>query len=103
LTSAGLVGHETLEGYSESLGNTLAKGHDYATGLGFPGLDPGKINGLYGNPSTGMAYGFVQQFQLHGTNTRENISINFDTPIPAASIHSGMNASGYPVKVERAP
>jgi hypothetical protein len=34
--------------------------------------------------------------------TTENIRINFVTPIPAASVHSGMNAAGYPVSVEKA-
>jgi RHS repeat-associated protein len=102
MTSAGLVGHETLEGYDESKGYSMSEGHDYATGLGFPGLDPGRITGLFGNAQTGTAYGFTQQFQVHGTGTTENIRINFATPIPAASVHSGMNAAGYPVSVEKA-
>jgi len=101
MTSAGLVGHETLEGYDESKGYSMSEGHDYATGLGFPGLDPGRITGLYGNSQTGIAYGFTQQFQIHGTNTTENIGINFVTPIPATSVHSGLNAPGYPVSVEK--
>src|SRR5208283_691319 len=102
MTSAGLVGHETLEGYDESKGYNMSEGHDYATGLGFPGLDPGRITGLFGNAQTGTAYGFTQQFQVHGTGTTENIRINFVTPIPSASVHSGMNAAGYPVSVEKA-
>jgi RHS repeat-associated protein len=102
MTSAGLVGHETLEAYAESKGDSLSEAHDYATGKGFPGLDPGRVTGLYGNAQTGMASGFTQQFQVHGTGTTENISINFVTPIPAASIHSGLNAAGYPVEVEKA-
>jgi hypothetical protein len=28
--------------------------------------------------------------------------VNFVTPIPAALIHSGLNAAGYPVEVEKA-
>ena len=102
MTSAGLVGHETLEGYDESKGYSMSEGHDYATGLGFPGLDPGRITGLFGNAQTGTAYGFTQQFQVHGIGTTENIRINFVTPIPAASVHSGTNAAGYPVRVEKA-
>ncbi|HET6933107.1 MAG TPA: RHS repeat-associated core domain-containing protein [Candidatus Acidoferrum sp.] len=101
-TSAGLVGHETLEGYDESKGYSQSEGHDYATRLGFPGLDPGRITGLFGNAQTGTAYGFTQQFQVHGTGTTENIRINFVTPIPAASVHSGLKAAGYPVSVEKA-
>jgi len=102
MTSAGLVGHETLEAYAESKGDSLSEAHDYATGKGFPGLDPGRVTGVYGNAQTGMASGFTQQFQVHGTSTTENISINFVTPIPASSIHSGLNAAGYPVEVEKA-
>jgi RHS repeat-associated protein len=101
-TSAQLVGHETLEGYDESKGHTISEGHDYATRLRFPGLDPSRITGLFGDAQTGTAYGFTQQFQVHGTGTTENIRINFATPIPAASVHSGMNAAGYPVSVEKA-
>jgi hypothetical protein len=102
LTSTGVVGHETLEGYSESMGNSLSVGHDYVTGLGFPGLDPGRITSKFVNPQTGIVYGFTQQYQVHGTSTTENIHFNFVTPIPAASLHSGMNAAGYPVSVEKA-
>jgi len=101
LTSAGLVGHETLEGYAESKGRSMSEGHNYATSLGFPGLDPGRIIGLFGNAQTGTAYGFTQQFQVHGTGTTENIRINFVTPVPAASLRSGMKAAGYPVSVEK--
>lgn len=101
-TSAGLVGHETLEGYYESKGGSMSDGHDYATGLGFPGLDAGKVIGFFGNPATNMAYGFTQQWQVHGTNTVENIRMQFVSPIPAASIHSGMGAVAYPTSVEKA-
>ena len=101
MTSAGLIGHETLEGYGESQGWGFEASHNWATGLGFPGLDPGRITGLYGNAQTGMAFGFTQQFQVHGTGTTENMRINFVSPIPAASVHSGMNAAGYPVSVEK--
>ena len=102
LTSAGLVGHETLEGYSESKGNSMSDGHDYATGLGFPGLDAGRITGFFGNATTNMVSGFTQQWQVHGTGTVENIRMQFVSPIPAASIHSGMRATAYPTSVEKA-
>jgi hypothetical protein len=102
MTSAELVGHETLEGYDESKGYTTSEGHDYATGLGFPGLDPGRITGMFGNAQTGTVYGFTQQFQVHGTGTTENIRFNLSTPIPTASVHSGMQAPAYPVSIEKA-
>jgi hypothetical protein len=80
----------------------MSDGHDYATGLGFPGLDAGRITGFFGNPTTNMVSGFTQQWQVHGTGTVENIRMQFVSPIPAASIHSGMGAVAYPMSVEKA-
>jgi RHS repeat-associated protein len=102
-TSAALVGHETLEAYGESKGKSTEAAHDYATRLGFPGLDAGPTIGLFGDSKTGLVYSYTQQYQVHGKDITENIHINFVTPVPNASLSDKTKAPGYPVSVEKAP
>jgi RHS repeat-associated protein len=103
-TSAQLVGHETLEGYGESQGWGFDASHNWATGLGFPGLDPGKGIGISYDWSNfpNIVSGFTQQYQVHGTSTTENIGFKLVTPIPTSSLPGGLQSPRYPVSVEKA-
>jgi RHS repeat-associated protein len=99
MTSAGLVGHETLEGYSESLGNAYIDAHNYANRF-FGGLDaaPGGTYTMQGGMVTAMTVNML----AHGTNTTEQITIKLVTPIPQADFlkQKGAPYRGYPVNVE---
>lgn len=105
MTSAGVVGHETLEGYDEAKGSSMTDGHNWAASLGFPGMSP-MSGGTY-RLQNGMVIGMTGDFQIQGTNTVETIGIQFVTPIPqdaflknAESDHP-TPAPAYPVSVEK--
>jgi RHS repeat-associated protein len=105
MTSASLVGHETLEVYDESKGNSMADGHNWAATLGFPGMSP--IAGGTFSVQNGMVIGMTANFQIQGTSTVESIGMRFVTPIPKAdflknaqSEHPTQSAV-YPVSVEK--
>jgi RHS repeat-associated protein len=105
MTSAQLVGHETLEGYEESQGWSMDFGHNYAATMGFPGMSalPG---GTYG-VQNGMVLGITGNFQIQGTNTVETIGTRFVTPIPQADFLKNAKSDhptaspAYPVSVEK--
>ena len=101
MTSAGLVGHETLEGYDESRGNTMAEGHEWAAGLGFPGFD--KAIAGTAQVQNGMVIGITGTFHLQGTSINEQIQTRYATPIPQADFLQGrgLPAPAYPVSVEK--
>jgi hypothetical protein len=101
LTSAQLVGHETLEGYAESKGNSLEDAHNYANEY-FGGLDPGGAQ----NATYGVLGGNVVQltgnFTVHGSSITERITVQFVTPIPQQDFLKGKGApyQQYPINVE---
>lgn len=101
MTSAGLVGHETLEGYYESQGAAMGAGHEYANSLGFGGLD---ATGRPGSYSTlgGMVVSITGTMQVHGTSTYERITLRLATPVPVADFLKGKGAPypASPIKVE---
>jgi RHS repeat-associated protein len=101
MTSAGLVGHETLEGYDEAKGNTMAEGHDWAASLGFPGFD--KAIAGTAQVQNGMVIGITGTFHLQGTSINEQVQTRYVTPIPQADFlqGKGVPAPAYPVSVER--
>ena len=108
MTSASLVGHETLEGYDESKGHSMVEGHDWAATLGFPGMTP-LPGGVTYSVQDGMVIGITGNFQIQGTKTIETIGTRFVTPIPqadflknATSDHPTPSAA-YPVSVEKKP
>jgi RHS repeat-associated protein len=101
MTSAGLVGHETLEGYDEAKGNSMAEGHDWAASLGFPGFD--KATAGSAQVQNGMVIGLTGTFHVQGTSINEQIQTQYVTPIPQADFlqGKGLPAAGYPVSVEK--
>jgi len=105
MTSASLVGHETLEGYDEAKGYSMSEGHDWAASLGFPGLSP-VAGGSYGVQG-GMVVGLTGNFQIQGTNTIESVGMRFVTPIPKADFLKNAGSANptrypaYPVSVEK--
>jgi RHS repeat-associated protein len=80
MTSAQLVGHETLEAYAESKGSSLGDAHNYANGY-FGGLDPQPKSATYGLQG-GMVVQLTGNFSVHGSSTTERITMRFVTPIP---------------------
>jgi hypothetical protein len=105
MTSAGLVGHETLEGYWESKTSggldALGGGHNWAASLGFPGFDSGTT--VSAQAQGGMVIGFTMDQHIQGTNTNERFGMRFVTPIPQADFLNGkgLPAPAYPVTVEK--
>jgi hypothetical protein len=101
MSSAGLVGHETLEGYKEATGATMESGHDWAAGLGFPGFD--KITPISARVENGMVTGLSANYHIQGTSINEEIQTQYVTPIPQADFLSGKGvpAPVYPVSVEK--
>lgn len=100
MTSAQLVGHETLEGYAESKGESLGDAHNYANGF-FPGFD--RPFYVFPGESNATSLLSVHMFQaVHGGVT-ENIEFKFDTPIPIESVSTATKQPGYPVDVSRVP
>jgi RHS repeat-associated protein len=106
MTSASLVGHETLEGYDESKGNSMEEGHNWAASLGFPGMTPLSGGGTY-SLQNGMVIGLTGNWQIQGTNTIETIGTRFVTPIPQADFLKNARSDhptpspAYPVSVEK--
>ncbi len=105
MTSASLVGHETLEGYDEAKGYSMMDGHNWAASLGFPGMSP-MAGGSY-STQNGMVIGITGNFQIQGTNTVETIGTRFVTPIPQADFLKNARSDhptaspAYPVSVEK--
>jgi hypothetical protein len=101
MTSAGLVGHETLEAYDESKGYSRDEGHNYAASLGFPGLGSG--SSITAQVQGGMVIGVTANFQLQGTSTTERIQTRYLTPIPLSEFlkKDFSGAPAYPVDVEK--
>jgi hypothetical protein len=104
MTSSGLVGHETLEAYSQSKNNTFDDAHDWAATLGFPGMTP-----VGGTPyrAGGMVLGINGNYKIQGTNTVERINKRYATPIPQAEYMKNLQNwkpkvyPSYPVSVEK--
>ena len=105
MSSASLVGHETLEGYAQSKGDSFIDGHNWAASLGFPGLSP-MAGGTF-SVQGGMVIGITGNFQIQGTNTVESIGMRFVTPIPKADFMKNAQSAHptqspvYPVSVEK--
>ena len=101
MTSAGLVGHETLEGYDEAKGYKMMEGHDWAAGLGFPGFDRITLNTY--QMQGGMVMGVTGTWHVQGTSINEQIQTRYVTPIPQADFlqGKGLPAANYPVSVEK--
>jgi RHS repeat-associated protein len=100
MSSAQLIGHETLEGYAESHGNNLEDAHNYANEY-FGGLDPQPKGATYGLLE-GKVVQLTANFAVHGTSTTERITLHFITPIPQQDFLKGKGAPypQYPVNVE---
>ncbi|MGC1485018.1 MAG: hypothetical protein WA789_14580 [Candidatus Acidiferrum sp.] len=101
MTSAGLVGHETLEAYDESKGYSMMDGHDCAAALGFPGFDKSTVGSA--QVQNGMVIGLTGTFHVQGTSINEQIQMRYVTPIPQADFlkSKGLPAPVYPVSVEK--
>lgn len=101
MTSAELVGHETLEGYEESQGWSLQFSHDYAARMGLPGFEIGKP--ISAQLQAEMVIGITSEFPVQGTSVVEQIQTRYVTPIPKADFlkGKGIPAPSYPVTVEK--
>jgi uncharacterized protein RhaS with RHS repeats len=102
MTSADLVAHETLEGYSESQGNSLSDAHKYANRF-FGGLDPTAAGSAL--VQGGMVTGIIGNFVVHGTQIIERITMHMVSPVPAVDFLGGVGAPYpvYPIEVEVGP
>ncbi|HEY6328827.1 MAG TPA: RHS repeat-associated core domain-containing protein, partial [Blastocatellia bacterium] len=98
LSSSQLVGHETVEGYAESKGDSMTDAHNYANQF-FGGLDPG-TGGTY-TTENGMVTEITGNFTVHGTKTKESITLHLVTPVPKEDFLKGKGApyQNYPVDV----
>lgn len=104
LTSAAVVGHETLEAYAASKGKGLDPAHKFANKF-FGGLELPISNTLqlYGNQALGIITSASAEFPVHGSTTvREKITRQFLTPIPMNAIPSG-HTPAHIVDVEKKP
>lgn len=105
MTSADLVGHETLEGYAQSKGDSYMDSHNWANDLGFSGMSP-VAGGTYA-VQNGMVIGMTFNSQIQGTKTIESITTRFVTPIPQAEFLKNAKSQNptpspvYPVSVEK--
>lgn len=102
LTSTQLVGHETLEGYSEAKGSAFADAHSYANQF-FPGLTP--LPGGSARVQGGVVTDATFEFSVQNTSIIERITEHFVTPIPKDDFLKGRGAPypGYPTDVEKKP
>jgi hypothetical protein len=100
VTSAQLVGHETLEGYAESQGSSLLDAHNFANWY-FGGINPLPTGATYGVLG-GNVYQMTGNFGVHGSSTTERITMHFVTPIPQQDFLKGKGApyAVYPTNVE---
>jgi len=100
LTSAGLVGHETLEAYEESQEWSFWPAHIDAGRMGFPGFI-GVANTL-SYSSGGFVTGQSGVFSLFNSDIKEKIMLKFVTPIPMADWNTGKGAPwpNYATSVE---
>lgn len=103
MTSAQLIGHETLEGYAESQGNSLIDAHNYANEF-FGGLGAGTLKGATYGSQNGNVVQLTGSFSIYGSSTTERITVQFATPIPQQDFLKGKGAPypQYPIKVEAA-
>ena len=104
LSSAQVVGHETLEAYASSKGKNIADSHNFANtffgGLGAP--DPTTLQ-VYGIPGAGTILRASAEWPVHGkTGVREKITREFLTPIPINAIPRG-HTPAHIVDVEKKP
>ena len=91
LTTSGLVGHETLEGYYESKGSSLADAHHASAQL-FPGLDPIPALAPTARVVNGMVTQFTSDWFATGTPVIHTITLKLVTPVPQADFLSGKGA-----------
>jgi len=101
MTSSSLVGHETLEGYYEAKGSSLADAHDAASKL-FPGLFGIPLPGTY-QMSSGMVTQMTSDFFPTGSAIIHTVTLKLVTPVPQADFLAGKGAPYrvYPVEVKK--
>src|SRR2546423_3590904 len=101
MTSAQLIGHETLEGYAESKGNSFEDAHNYANEY-FGGLDSDSAKGASYGVRGGNVIQLTGNFTVHGTSITERITLQFVTPIPKQDFlkMKGAPYPQFPINVE---
>lgn len=100
MTSAQLVGHETMEGYYESQGSSFERAHNGANQL-FPGFSNRQDLGLLGK--NGMVMGISFTLQIQGTNINEKFKAIFANPFPQADLGTPRQPPGQnavPIDIE---
>lgn len=103
MTSSQVVGHETLEGYYESNGDSQVDAH-VKTNKFFPGFNSPPVWDQYRLQGGNMVIGLIgNQTTANGIN--ERTTTEFDTPVPLADFKKGKGApySGYPIDVKKVP
>lgn len=97
LTSAHVVGHETLEAYAAAKGDAFGDAHDYANkffgGLELPDLSTAH---LQGDTQRMLAIQFVVDVPLHTGSGSERITKVFVTPIPYVNTKNGIKLVNPP-------
>ncbi len=93
LSSAQVVGHETLEAYAASKGKNVSFNDAHAFANGFFGgleLPNASTARVLVDQKAGVIVGASAEFPLHGnTNVRAKITRQFVTPIPINSVPKG--------------
>ena len=98
VSSAGLVGHETIEAYAETVGVGEAGAHSAAGILGFPGLGNPTLAGGHENKK-GLVDTIYEDFQVGDTSTKERVGFKLVTPVPPASVTPNAHLPNYPTSV----
>ena len=103
MTSGQLIGHETMEGYYESKGESLGDAHDHSNEF-FAGFDKATGSSAGARTATDLL-SIHMTLPVHGTNVSEDVEFRFDTPIPIQSVNNGTakKGPGTPVAVEKKP
>jgi hypothetical protein len=101
LTTASLVGHETLEGYYQAKGDSFEDAHN-ATSRLFPGLFGVPLPGMY-EMSNGMVTHMSADFFPTGGAVLHTVKMKLVTPVPQADFLQGKGApyNVYPVEVKK--
>ncbi len=97
VSSAGLVGHETVEAYAETVGVGETGAHSAAGILGFPGM--GAPTATAGHTSNGLVDTIYQSFPIGETGKTEVVGFKLLTPVPPASVTPNANLPNYPTSV----
>jgi hypothetical protein len=101
LTTASLVGHETLEGYYQAKGSSFEEAHNSTSRL-FPGMFGVPLPGMY-DVANGMVTHISADYFPTGSAALHTVKMRLVTPVPRADFLQGKGAPYrvYPVEVKK--